>query len=90
MKAFIKSFLESWDRETTLTFVSLVVASYAWITSEKLIVAAAVGIAMHAIQVVAYEYLAMSFNWKRLEIADFARTHVPSRLLRLLSKTQNA
>lgn len=90
MKEFAKNFLETSDRETALTFVSLLAASYAWITTEELLLGIAVGIAMHAMQVVAYEYLATRYKWKRLEIADMFRAEVLPHLMRLRSKTQNA
>ncbi|OHB20131.1 MAG: hypothetical protein A2854_04940 [Parcubacteria group bacterium RIFCSPHIGHO2_01_FULL_56_18] len=90
MKAFAQNFFETWDRETTLTFVSLVVASYAWIVAEELFLGIAMGIAMHAIQVVAYEFLAARFGWTNLDIADFARTHALPRIMHFVSKTQRA
>jgi|GEM_PF-4476252 len=90
MKEFTRSFLTTSDRETALTFVSLLAAAYAWIITENLFIGIAVGIAMHAIQVIAYEYLATRYDWKRLEIADAFRAHVLPSLLRIISKMQRA
>lgn len=90
MKGFITNFFESWDRETSLTFVSLIVAAYAWIVAEEIVLGIAMGIAMHAIQVSAYEYLAARYGWKRLAIADAFRAHVLPSLLRIISKAQRA
>lgn len=90
MSKFSKEFLAASDRETILTFVSLLAASYAWIVAEELFLGIAMGIAMHAIQVAAYEYLAQRHDWKRLIIADAFRAHVLPHLLRVISKVQRA
>src|SRR3989344_2421248 len=84
----MKEQLKSWNRETTLAFVSMMVASYAWIVMEKFLVAVAIGIAMHAIQVLVYEFLARRFGWEQLEIAQAFHKHVFPRFVRLFSKTQ--
>jgi len=86
----MKEQLKSWNRETTLAFVSMMVASYAWIVMEKFLVAVAIGIAMHAIQVLVYEFLARRFGWEQLEIAQAFHKHVFPRFVRLFSKTQRA
>jgi hypothetical protein len=90
MKAFAQNFFETWDRETSLTFASLIVAAYAWIVAEEIVLGIAMGIAMHAIQVSAYEYLAARNDWKRLAIADAFRAHILPSLLRIISKAQRA
>jgi hypothetical protein len=90
MSKFSKEFLAASDRETVITFVSLLAASYAWIVAEELFLGIAIGIAMHAIQVAAYEYLAARNGWKRLHVADAFRAHVLPHLLRIISKAQRA
>ncbi|OGG60825.1 hypothetical protein A2765_01820 [Candidatus Kaiserbacteria bacterium RIFCSPHIGHO2_01_FULL_56_24] len=85
IKEFSRDFVASWDRETTLIFASMLVASYAWIVTERIFLGMAVGIAMHAIEVTAYEILAARFSWKRLSIADAFRTHVLPRITYLAS-----
>lgn len=86
----MKELFQTWDRETTLTFVSMIVAAYAWIITEKLLIGIAVGISMHALLVIAYELCAARFSWPSLSIADFFYTEVRPRVLGLFSKTQRA
>lgn len=90
MKEFAQDFLKVSDRETALTFASLVVAAYAWIITEKLFIGIITGIAMHAIQIIAYEYLAARYGWKSLDVTRAFRTHLLPRLQYVLSKMQRA
>lgn len=90
MKTFIAESFASSDRETILTFVSLLAAAYAWIIAEELFLGIAMGVAMHAMQVTAYEYLAARYNWKRLATANAFRRHLLPRLHDMLSKVQRA
>lgn len=90
MKEFAQEFLNASDRETALTFVSLLAAAYAWIVAEELFLGIAMGIAMHAIQVIAYEYLAERKGWKSLEVTNAFRAYVLPRLRQVLSKVQRA
>jgi hypothetical protein len=90
MKEFAQDFFNASDRETAITFVSLLAAAYAWIVAEELFLGIGMGLAMHAIQVTAYEYLAQRFGWKRLEVAIAFRKHILPRLLELRSMRQRA
>lgn len=90
IKEFSRDFVASWDRETTLIFTSMLVASYAWIVTERLFLGLAVGIAMHAIEVIAYEILAARFSWKHLGLANTFYTHVLPHLRHLFSPRQRA
>lgn len=90
MKEFANDFLSASDRETALTFVSLIVAAYGVVVIENLAIAIAMGIAMHAIQVVAYEYLAERKGWKSLEATHAFRTYALPYLRQILAKVQRA
>ena len=90
LKEFAQEFLNASDRETALTFVSLLAAAYAWIVAEELFLGIAMGLAMHAIQVVAYEYLAERKGWKSLEVTKAFRTHALPRFRYILAKVQRA
>lgn len=90
MKKFINEVFASSDRETALMFVSLLAAAYAWIIAEELFLGIAMGIAMHAMQVAAYEFLAARNKWKSLSTAKAFRTHILPRLEYVLSKVQRA
>lgn len=90
MSKFSKDFLAASDRETILTFVSLLAAAYAWIVAEELFLGVAMGLAMHAILVGAYEYLAARKKWKSLEVTHAFRTHVLPHLRQLLARVQRA
>jgi hypothetical protein len=85
IKEFTREFIAVSDRETSITFVSMLVASYAWIVSERLMIGFAVGIAMHAIQMIAYEILARRFGWQHLGLAEAFYTHVLPRARHLAS-----
>ncbi len=86
MKAFITSFIEASDRETALSLVSMIVASYAWIITEKLPVGIAVGIAMHALLVIGYEALANRFSWPPLTYATAFRARALPYIQRITSR----
>ena len=61
-----------WNRDTTLVFMSMLVASYAWIATERLFIGIPVGIAMHALTTLVYEALAYRFGWRHLSyVEDF-------------------
>lgn len=90
MSKFSKDFLAASDRETLITFVSLIAAAYAWIVAEELFLGVAMGLAMHAIQVVAYEYVALRKGWKGLEVTRAFRTHVLPHLRQVLARVQRA
>lgn len=90
MKEFAQDFLSASDRETALTFVSLLAAAYAWIVAEELFLGIAMGIAMHAILVSGYEYLAIRNGWKSLEVTKAFYAHVLPHLRQLLARIQRA
>lgn len=90
MKEFAQDFLSASDRETALTFVSLLAAAYAWIVAEELFLGIAMGLAMHAIQVTAYEYLARRNGWKGLEVTKAFCAYALPHLRQILAKVQRA
>lgn len=79
-----------WDRETALMFMSMIVASYAWIATERLLIGIAVGIAMETILVSIYQSFAYKFGWQNLTFVDFLQEKFVPILIRLFSKTQSA
>ena len=87
---YMKEQFRTWDRETSLTFISMIVAAYAFVVMEKPLVGIAMGIAMHAIQVAAYEFVAPRFGWKPLEITIAFNRHVAPHLARVISRFQRA
>lgn len=86
----MKEYFSAWDRETSLMFMSMIVGAYAWVMTERIVIGLAVGLAMYAIEVIAYQALASRFSWHDLEITTAFNTHLAPRIHTLLSKTQRA
>ncbi|MFZ2555545.1 MAG: hypothetical protein WAZ27_01060 [Minisyncoccia bacterium] len=86
----MKEYFGTWDRETTLMFMSMVVGAYAWVMTERIFIGVAVGLAMYAIEVIAYQFLASRLGWRDVEAALLFDQHIAPRISRLLSKTQRA
>lgn len=86
----MKEYFSTWDRETSLMFMSMVVGAYAWIMTERIFIGIAVGLAMYAIEVVAYQLAASRFLWRDVEAAILFNQHILPHFSRLFSKALRA
>ncbi len=57
-----------WNRETALTFLSLVIASASWISTEHFLMSVAVGLAAHSLFILMYEVCGHRYGWAPLPV----------------------
>lgn len=76
----MKYILHDWDREMTLTFLSMIAGSVVWVLFEKLIFGIGTGIVTFAILSSFYQALANVYGLRNLSYIDEYNIRLPTKI----------